>query len=61
MIPDTFAMNPQYMLQLTDADPNDNDALCTTIIAVLQKYRRELKPTGVESLAIGYAVYEVVL
>lgn len=46
-------------MSISDADPNDNDSLCTVIIAVMQKYRRELKHTGVENLAIGFAVYEV--
>ncbi|KAH7708812.1 calpain Clp-1 [Aphelenchoides avenae] len=54
----TFANNPQYRFTLTDADPNDNDDLSTVIIAVMQKYRRELKHAGVDNLAIGYAVYE---
>lgn len=46
-------------MTLSSADPNDADGLCTVIIAVLQKYRRELKPKGIENLAIGFAVYEV--
>ncbi|KAL7069749.1 hypothetical protein ACQ4LE_011145 [Meloidogyne hapla] len=54
----TFATNPQYRMRLSDSDPNDNDNLCTVVIAVMQKYRRELKHTGVENLAIGFAVYE---
>jgi len=54
----TFAMNPQYRVKLTDADPNDDDKLCTVIIAVMQKYRRELKHAGMENLAVGFAVYE---
>jgi len=52
-------MNPQYRMRLSDSDPNDNDNLCTVVIAVMQKYRRELKHTGIENLAIGFAVYEV--
>jgi calpain len=55
----TFAMNPQYHIKLRDADPNDDDDLCTLIIGVLQKYRRELKSHGVETLAIGFALYEI--
>jgi len=54
----SFATNPQYRMKLTDSDPNDEDNLCTVIIAIMQKYRRELKHTGVENLAIGFAVYE---
>ena len=54
----TFAMNPQYRVQLTDSDPNDDDELCTVVIGVLQKYRRELKSSGLDNLAIGFALYE---
>ena len=35
----TFANNPQYRVQLTDSDPDDDDELCTVIFAVMQKYR----------------------
>lgn len=56
---DSFANNPQYNVQLTDSDPNDDDNLCTVIVAIMQKYRRELKCTGIENMAIGFAVYEV--
>uniref|UniRef100_A0A158Q8T4 Calpain catalytic domain-containing protein n=1 Tax=Elaeophora elaphi TaxID=1147741 RepID=A0A158Q8T4_9BILA len=55
----TFTMNPQYHIKVTDSDPYDDDNLCTVIIAVLQKYRRELKHMGVENLAIGFALYDV--
>ncbi|VDM10716.1 unnamed protein product [Wuchereria bancrofti] len=55
----TFAMNPQYRIQVTDSDPYDDDNLCTVIIAVLQKYRREMKHKGIENLPIGFAVYDI--
>ncbi|KAK0416655.1 hypothetical protein QR680_012613 [Steinernema hermaphroditum] len=54
----TFANNPQFRVKLTDSDPDDDDDLCTVIFAVLQKYRRELKSSGLDNLAIGFAVYE---
>ncbi|KRX84405.1 Calpain clp-1 [Trichinella sp. T6] len=56
--PRTFAMNPQYGICLTDADPNDQDDLCTCVFGVLQKYRRELRCKGVDVLPIGFAVFE---
>ncbi|GMR39365.1 hypothetical protein PMAYCL1PPCAC_09560, partial [Pristionchus mayeri] len=56
---DTFAANPQYRVTLTDSDPNDDDELCTVIFAVLQKYRREMKPMGLDNVPIGFAVYNV--
>ncbi|CAD5234502.1 unnamed protein product [Bursaphelenchus xylophilus] len=54
----SFARNPQYRIKLTDKDPNDDDDLCTIIVAVMQKYRRELKNAGQENLAIGFAIYD---
>ncbi|KAI6205383.1 Calpain clp-1 [Aphelenchoides besseyi] len=54
----TFANNPQFRIKLTDRDPDDDDDLCTVIVAVMQKHRRELKNVGVENLAIGFAIYE---
>ncbi|KRZ73507.1 Calpain clp-1 [Trichinella papuae] len=56
--PKTFAMNPQYGICLTDADPDDQDDLCTCVFGVLQKYRRELRCKGVDVLPIGFAVFE---
>lgn len=55
----TFANNPQFRIRLTDRDPDDDDNLCTVVIAVMQKYRREQRANGVDNLAIGFAVYEV--
>lgn len=36
------------------------DKLCTCVLAVLQKYRRQLKPHGLDNLSIGFSVYEVI-
>ncbi|XGW16965.1 hypothetical protein V3C99_001972 [Haemonchus contortus] len=55
----TFASNPQYRVQLTDSDPDDDDELCTVIFAVMQKYRRNLKAQGLDNVPIGFAVYDV--
>ncbi|KAK6028837.1 calpain family cysteine protease [Ostertagia ostertagi] len=55
----TFANNPQYRVQLTDSDPDDDDELCTVIFAVMQKYRRNLKAQGLDNVPIGFAVYDV--
>ena len=55
----SFSMNPQFWIHLTDPDPNDDDNLCTLIIGVMQKYRRELRSQGLDNLAIGFALYEV--
>lgn len=47
-------------MTLSDPNPEDEDGLCTVIIAVLQKNRREMKPQGLDNLAIGFAVYKVI-
>ncbi|KAL6728148.1 hypothetical protein Aduo_009950 [Ancylostoma duodenale] len=54
----TFANNPQYRVQLTDSDPDDDDELCTVIFAVMQKFRRNLKAEGLDNVPIGFAVYD---
>lgn len=46
-------------MTISNPDPDDEDGLCTVIISVLQMYRRELKPKGLDNLAIGFAVYAV--
>ncbi|MFH4982975.1 hypothetical protein AB6A40_009684 [Gnathostoma spinigerum] len=56
---DSFGDNPQFGFTIGNPDPDDADGLCTVIIAVLQKNRRELKPQGLDNLAIGFAVYRV--
>ncbi|CAJ0942432.1 unnamed protein product, partial [Mesorhabditis belari] len=55
----TFANNPQFLIELKDSDPDDDDELCTVIFAVLQKYRRNLKAEGFDNVPIGFAVYDV--
>ncbi|PAV83941.1 hypothetical protein WR25_02126 isoform B [Diploscapter pachys] len=54
----TFANNPQYRVQLTDSDPDDDDELCTVIFAIMQKHRRNLKQYGLDNVPIGFAVYD---
>lgn len=51
----SFANNPQFSISLQDSDPYDNDQLCTCIVAVLQKNRRQLRNKGLEMLPIGAA------
>ncbi|KAK6747867.1 hypothetical protein RB195_000828 [Necator americanus] len=57
--PDTYARNPQYGTNFTvTEDSVEQDGKCTVIVAVLQKYRREMRTIGKDSLPIGFAVYE---
>ena len=46
-------------MQLSVPDPNDEDDLCTVIIAIMQKDPRKLNHTGVDNHAIGFEVYQV--
>ncbi|KAJ1369962.1 hypothetical protein KIN20_031582 [Parelaphostrongylus tenuis] len=58
--PDTYAQNPQYgSYFVVTEDSVEHDGKCTVIVAVLQKYRREMRTIGKDSLPIGFAVYEV--
>ncbi|XP_041820264.1 calpain-9 [Chelmon rostratus] len=53
---DTFWTNPQFKLQLEDAD--DDDDMCSVVIALMQKNRRKLRKEGLDLETIGFAVYE---
>ncbi|XP_078263215.1 calpain-3 [Rhinoraja longicauda] len=59
--PDTFWTNPQYRLKLfeEDDDPDDNEVLCTFVVALMQKNRRKERRIGVSFHTIGFAIYEV--
>lgn len=57
---ETFASNPQILVDLNSPDNNDNDGLCTIIVGVLQMYRRELRSEGLDMLPIGFAIYQVI-
>lgn len=54
---DTFWTNPQFQLQLEDAD--DDDDVCSVVIALMQKNRRRLRKEGLDLETIGFTVYEV--
>ncbi|KAM8878694.1 calpain-9 [Spinachia spinachia] len=53
---DTFWTNPQFKLKLEDAD--DDDEVCSVVIALMQKNRRKLRKEGMDMETIGFAVYE---
>ncbi|XP_028266447.1 calpain-9 [Parambassis ranga] len=54
---DTFWTNPQFKLQLEDADDDDDD-VCSVVIALMQKNRRKLRKEGMDLETIGFAVYD---
>ncbi|XP_068177285.1 calpain-9 isoform X2 [Antennarius striatus] len=53
---DTFWTNPQFKVKLEDAD--DDDDMCSLVIALMQKNRRRLRKEGLDLETIGFAVYE---
>lgn len=55
---ETFWHNPQYVVTLEDPDENDDDGLCTIIVALMQKNRRSRKNMGMDCLTIGFAIYK---
>lgn len=56
---DTFWHNPQYIITLEDPDEDDEESLCTVIVALMQKNRRAQRKMGAECLTIGFAIYKV--
>ncbi|XP_067844836.1 calpain-2 catalytic subunit-like [Heptranchias perlo] len=57
----TFWTNPQFKIQLDEADddPDDDDEKCSFLVGVIQKNRRRCRKMGEDMRTIGFAVYEV--
>ena len=55
----SFANNPQFLFKLTDSD--DDDDLCTCVIALMQKGSRKKKvlSNAEGCLSIGFAIYRL--
>ncbi|GFO35614.1 calpain-a, partial [Plakobranchus ocellatus] len=56
---DTFWTNPQFRMTLTDPDEDDDENLCTALVAILQKDRRKKRMEGLDLLTIGYVIYKL--
>ncbi|XP_063160136.1 calpain-2 catalytic subunit [Candoia aspera] len=58
--PDTFWMNPQYLIKLKeeDEDPDDPEGGCTFLVGLIQKHRRKQRKMGEDMHTIGFAIYE---
>lgn len=61
LFPDTFWMNPQFVIKLdkVDDDPDDGEEGCTFIMGLMQKNRRRMRKMGQDMETIGFAIYEV--
>ena len=48
-------------IKLEDVDDGDDEdeALCTIVLGLIQKNRRRQKRFGAQNLAIGFAIYKV--
>ncbi|XP_068606996.1 calpain-9 [Brachionichthys hirsutus] len=53
---DTFWTNPQFKVKLEDAD--DEDDMCSLVVALMQKNRRRMRKEGLDLETIGFAMYK---
>ncbi|XP_035672560.1 calpain-9-like isoform X3 [Branchiostoma floridae] len=54
----SFAANPQFKVNLTDADDGDDDDMASCLVSLLQKDRRKQKHLGKTNLFLGFYMYE---
>ncbi|XP_062969859.1 calpain-2 catalytic subunit [Cynocephalus volans] len=59
--PNTFWMNPQYLIKLEeeDEDQEDGENGCTFLVGLIQKHRRRQRKMGEDMHTIGFGIYEV--
>uniref|UniRef100_A0A5F8GZP5 Calpain-2 catalytic subunit n=1 Tax=Monodelphis domestica TaxID=13616 RepID=A0A5F8GZP5_MONDO len=59
--PNTFWMNPQYMIKLEEEDEDDDGSEpgCTFLVGLIQKHRRRQRKMGEDMHTIGFSIYEV--
>jgi len=56
---DTFWTNPQYRVEVCDADDDDDEDMGTLIIGLMQKERRKKRAAGEgDMLTMGYMIYQ---
>lgn len=57
--PDSFHLNPQYIVKLEDPDDDDEVDNCTIVLGLIQKGRRKQKRVGAQNLTIGFSIYKL--
>ncbi|XP_049926341.1 calpain-2 catalytic subunit-like isoform X1 [Epinephelus moara] len=59
--PNSFWMNPQFVIKLEDVDddPDDGEEGCTFIVGLMQKNKRRMRKMGEDLETIGFAIYEL--
>ncbi|XP_040841676.1 calpain-2 catalytic subunit [Ochotona curzoniae] len=59
--PQTFWMNPQYVIKLEeeDEDQDNGEPGCTFLVGLMQKHRRRQRKMGEDMHTIGFGIYEV--
>uniref|UniRef100_A0A8C9DD99 Calpain-2 catalytic subunit n=1 Tax=Prolemur simus TaxID=1328070 RepID=A0A8C9DD99_PROSS len=59
--PNTFWMNPQYLIKLEeeDEDQEDGESGCTFLVGLIQKHRRRQRKMGEDMHTIGFGIYEL--
>ncbi|XP_068918705.1 calpain-2 catalytic subunit [Petaurus breviceps papuanus] len=59
--PNTFWMNPQFMIKLEeeDEDSDGSEPGCTFLVGLIQKHRRRQRKMGEDMHTIGFGIYEV--
>lgn len=53
-----FHTNPQYLIKVEDPDEDDDEGMCTVVVALMQKNRRANR--NLPNVAIGFVIYQVV-
>jgi len=56
---ESFVHNPQFFVTLSVPDNEEEDDLCTLIVSLMQKGRRQLRHEGVGMLSIGFVIYKL--